>query len=126
VVSDRLVIRIHTQFTGHPTETYEASMEEVDQPDKLALLRRIWLAPDSFKPKVTNRDTTKKAARSFANLADGLCKRGAQTGESADTTQHCANQVAHFLTQCVFCFFAPGAESLIGDEGSALMALTNV
>jgi len=62
-------------------------MEERDQPDKLALLRRIWLAPDSFKPKVTNRDTTKKAARSFANLADGLRKRGAQTGESADTVR---------------------------------------
>ena len=114
VVSDRLVIRIHTQFTGHPTETHEVRMEELDQPDKLALLRRIWTAPESFKPKVTNRDITEKAARSFANLADGLRKRGIKTGESAQAIQSRANQVAHFLTQCVFCFFAEDVGLLPG------------
>ena len=41
VVCDRLTIRIHTQFTGHPTETFNVLLAELDQPDKLALLRRI-------------------------------------------------------------------------------------
>ena len=45
VVSDRLTIRIHTQFTGHPSEVHEVRLEALDQPEKLALLRRIWIAP---------------------------------------------------------------------------------
>ena len=50
VVSDRLTIRIHTQFTGHPSETHVVRMDELDLPDKLALLRRIGTAPESFIP----------------------------------------------------------------------------
>ena len=96
VVSDRLTIRIHTQFTGHPSQTHTIGIHELDQPDKLALLRRIWTAPESFKPKVTNRDITEAAA----------------------------NRVAHFLIQCLFCFFAedvgllPGRmfERLVGNR----------
>jgi hypothetical protein len=103
VVSDRLTIRIHTQFTGHPSQTHEVKLEELDQPEKLALLRRIWTAPESFKPKVTNRDITEAAARSFATLAEQLRKRG-----------HDAEPVAHFLTQCLFCFFAEDVGLLPG------------
>ncbi|MCF8210940.1 MAG: hypothetical protein K9K38_16305, partial [Rhodoferax sp.] len=95
VVSDRLLIRIHTQFTGHPSQTHTVLLDELDQPDKLALLRRIWTAPESFKPRLTNRDITEQAAKSFANLADGLRRRGQDP-----------DRVAHFLTQCLFCFFA--------------------
>ena len=69
VVCDRLTIRIHTQFTGHPTESHSVLLAELDRPDKLALLRRIWLEPESFRPKKTSRDITEKAAKSFATLA---------------------------------------------------------
>ena len=103
VVSDRLTIRIHTQFTGHPSQTIEVKLEELVQPDKIALLRRVWQASESFKPKVTNRDITEAAAKSFANLAEGLRRRGDG-----------ANQVAHFLTQCLFCFFAEDVGLLPG------------
>lgn len=103
VVSDRLTIRIHTQFTGHPSQTHEVRLEELDQPDKLALLRRIWTAPESFKPKVTNRDITEAAAKSFATLAEQLRQRGND-----------AEAVAHFLTQCLFCFFAEDVGLLPG------------
>lgn len=58
VVSDRLTICIHTQFTGHPSQTHSVNLYELDQPDKRALLRRIWTAPESFKPAETNRDIT--------------------------------------------------------------------
>lgn len=111
VVSDRLTIRIHTQFTGHPSQTHEVKLEELDQPEKLALLRRIWTAPESFKPKVTNRDITEAAARSFATLAEQLrTRRKAPDG----TGGHDAEQVAHFLTQCLFCFFAEDVGLLPG------------
>jgi hypothetical protein len=68
VVSDRLSIRIHTQFTGHPSATHEVRIAEMDQPANLALLRRIWTAPESFKPRQTNRDITEAAAQ--------LCRPG--------------------------------------------------
>lgn len=114
VVSDRLSIRIHTQFTGHPSATHEVRIAEMDQPANLALLRRIWTAPESFKPQQTNRDITEAAARSFAALAEGLRQRGATPGESTASQQQRANQVAHFLTQCLFCFFAEDVGLLPG------------
>jgi hypothetical protein len=95
VVCDRLSTVIHTQFTGHPTVTHTVLLAEIDLPDKQALLRRLWLDPQSFRPQQTTRDITEKAAHSFATLAEQLRKRG-----------HDADKVAHFLTQCLFCFFA--------------------
>ena len=114
VVSDRLTIRIHTQFTGHPSATHTVAIDEMDQPANLALLRRIWTAPESFKPQQTNRDITEAAARSFAALAEGLRQRGATPGENTASQQQRANQVAHFLTQCLFCFFAEDVGLLPG------------
>lgn len=95
VVCDRLTIRVHTQFNGHPSETHTVRVEQLDQPDKQTLLRRVWLEPESFRPRQTNRDITEAAAKSFATLAEQLRQRG-----------HSADKVAHFLTQCLFCFFA--------------------
>jgi hypothetical protein len=114
VVCDRLTIRIHTQFTGHPTETFNVALAELDQPAQQALLRRIWLNPESFRPKKTSRDITELAARSFATLADGLRKRGPAKEQDAPGWQSHADEVAHFLTQCLFCFFAEDVGLLPG------------
>ncbi|MGB3450160.1 MAG: DNA methyltransferase [Giesbergeria sp.] len=93
-----------------------------DQPDKLALLRRIWTAPGSFKPRQTSRDITEAAAQSFAALAENLRQRGATDGETAAARQQRANQVAHFLTQCLFCFFAEDVGLLPGRMFERLVA----
>ena len=114
VVSDRLTIRIHTQFTGHPTQTHLIRLEELDQPDKLALLRRIWNEPESFKPRETSRDITEAAARNFADLAKSLQSRPTGSVEAAQDSRSRAKQVAHFLTQCLFCFFAEDVGLLPG------------
>ena len=103
VVCDRLTTRIHTQFNGHPSEVHTVLLAELDQPEKQALLRRLWTNPESFRPKKTSRDITEAAAKSFATLADGLRKRN-----------HDADEVAHFLTQCLFCFFAEDVGLLPG------------
>ncbi|MFM2253186.1 MAG: hypothetical protein RJB68_1523 [Pseudomonadota bacterium] len=107
VVCDRLTIRIHTQFNGHPSEVHTVLLAELVQPEKQALLRRLWTDPESFRPKKTSRDITEAAAKSFATLAEGLRKRGPGTHEHAD-------EVAHFLTQCLFCFFAEDVGLLPG------------
>ena len=121
VVCDRELIRIHTQFNGHPSETHRVPLHELDQPAQQQLLRRIWLDPESFRPRQTTRDITEAAARSFATLAEQLRARG-----------HAADAVAHFLTQCLFCFFAedvgllPGRmfERLVGNRQITAERLT--
>lgn len=103
VVCDRLHIRIHTQFNGHPSERHDISLSDLLQHDKRELLRRVWTAPEAFRPRITNRDITEAAARSFATLAERLRQRG--NGPDA---------VAHFLTQCLFCCFAEDVDLLPG------------
>ncbi len=61
VVCDRLTIRIHTQFNGHPSEVHTVLLAELDQPAKQALLRRLWTNPESFRPQKTSRDITEAA-----------------------------------------------------------------
>ena len=126
VVCDRLVIRVYSQFNGHPTETFDTLLAELDQPEKLARLRRIWLDPESFRPKKTSRDITEAAAKSFATLADSLRRNykppagtpGAgpsiALGPASPHFQAHADDVAHFLTQCLFCFFAEDVGLLPG------------
>ncbi|ODS93599.1 MAG: hypothetical protein ABS45_02435 [Comamonas sp. SCN 65-56] len=121
VVCDRLTIRIHTQFNGHPSETHVVRIEDLVQPEKRALLARLWRDPQSFRPRQTSRDITEAAARSFAQLAAQLRARG-----------HAGEVVAHFLTQCLFCFFAedvgllPGRmfERLVDNRGLTSDKLT--
>jgi hypothetical protein len=119
VVSDRLTIRIHTQFNGHPSEVHTIELHELDQPEKQALLRRLWTDPESFRPKKTTRDITEAAAKSFATLAEGLRKRGPGTDEYAD-------EIAHFLTQCLFCFFAEDVGLLPGRMFEGLVNNKNL
>jgi hypothetical protein len=114
VVCDRLTIRIHTQFTGHPTETFVVQLDDMNSPEVLALLRRVWLNPESFRPRITSRDITEQAARSFATLAEGLRKRGPDKAQDPQAWQAHADEVAHFLTQCLFCFFAEDVGLLPG------------
>jgi hypothetical protein len=95
VVSDRQRIEVHTHFTGTPSERHVFALEDMARPDVLQRLRAIWQAPDSYKPARSNRDITEEAARTFA----GTAKRLRDAGVAPAAT-------SHFLTQCVFCFFA--------------------
>ena len=114
VVCDRLTIRIHTQFTGYPTETHTVGLATLDQPEQIALLRRIWNDPESFRPAKSSRTITEEAAKSFATLAEGLRKRGPARATHPLEAQKHDDEVAHFLTQCLFCFFAEDVGLLPG------------
>ena len=103
VVCDRLTIRIHTQFNGHPSERHDIPLADLGQHERRELLKRVWTAPESFRPRTTNRDITEAAARSFATLAERLRQRG-----------NTPDAVAHFLTQCLFCCFAEDVGLLPG------------
>ncbi|MDP1649746.1 MAG: hypothetical protein Q8M01_16310 [Rubrivivax sp.] len=95
VVSDRARIEVHTHFTGTPSERHSFALEDITRPDVQQRLRALWLEPEQYKPRKTNRDITEEAARTFAGTAERLRTAGVP-----------AQQASHFLTQCVFCFFA--------------------
>jgi type II restriction/modification system DNA methylase subunit YeeA len=95
VVSDRLRIEVHTHFTGTPSECHVVRLEELGDPAKREQLKRVFEAPESFRPQRTNRQITEQAAQAFAATAERL--RGAGAEPAA---------VSHFLTQCLFCFFS--------------------
>lgn len=95
IVSDRLTIEIHTHFTGRPTQKHVVALGEVTDPAKREVLRRCFDDPDSFLPTTTNKDITEAAATAFATTAERIREKGID----AQTT-------SHFLTQCMFCFFA--------------------
>ena len=115
VVSDRLRIEIHTHFNGTPSERHVVTLEQLGDPAKRELLRRCFDAPESFRPRRTNRQITEEAANAFATTAERL--RAA--GVSPELT-------SHFLTQCLFCFFAEDVgllparlfERLVGNQAA--------
>ena len=116
VVCDRATIRIHTQFTGHPSVVHTVQIHELEQPEKRALLKRLWDNPEWFRPKATTRDITEVAAKSFATLAARLRSRGCVLDKNSNivsgTPVNSPEVVAHFLTQCLFCFFADDVDLL--------------
>ncbi|MFN8894193.1 MAG: class I SAM-dependent DNA methyltransferase [Betaproteobacteria bacterium] len=95
VVCDRVSLEVHTHFTGTPSERHVFDLAQLPDPAVQQRLRTLWTAPESWRPRLSNREITEQAARTFAATAERL--RGA--GVPAEV-------VSHFLTQCVFCFFA--------------------
>ena len=95
VVSDRERIEIHTAFTGYPDEPRLIRLEDIGQPQNLQLLRWVFEDPEKLKPTKSLAAITEEAAGKFGSLAEALRERG-----------NPPEQVAHFLTQCLFCMFA--------------------
>ena len=95
MVSDRQRIEVHTHFTGTPSERHVFMLDQMARPEVQQRLRQLWTDTDAYRPKRSNRDITEEAARTFAGTAERLRAAGVSAGE-----------VSHFLTQCLFCFFA--------------------
>lgn len=95
IVSDINTIVIHTAFTGTVHETYVITLDDLLDAKKRQLLKWAFTAPERLKPGTTTAEVTQQAAKQFAELAQSLRQRG-----------HDAHDVAHFLNQILFCFFA--------------------
>ncbi|MFO1288595.1 MAG: type IIL restriction-modification enzyme MmeI [Rubrivivax sp.] len=111
IVSDRQRIEVHTHFTGTPSECHRFALEDLADPAARARLARAWTDPEAFRPKRSNREITEDAARTFAGTAERLRAAGVA-----------APAVSHFLTQCVFCFFAEDVGLLPARLFERLMA----
>ncbi|HQY08950.1 MAG TPA: hypothetical protein PK797_09600 [Burkholderiaceae bacterium] len=95
VVSDRLRIEVHTHFTGTPSECHVFALADLADAELRQRLRTLWTQPDAWRPRRSNRDITEAAAQTFAGTAARLRAAGVAP-----------EQVSHFLTQCLLCFFA--------------------
>ncbi|MFM0213786.1 hypothetical protein PQQ96_41100, partial [Paraburkholderia sediminicola] len=71
------------------------TLQDLLDPAARDLLRAVFTDPYRFKPGKTVQQLTEEAASTVAAIADQLRGRGVS-----------ARAGAHFLTQCVFCFFA--------------------
>jgi hypothetical protein len=101
VVSDLRTIEIHTHFTGHPSEIHRIEISQLTQPETLQKLKWLFNEPERFKPQRTTYAVTELAAKRIGEIAKRLNERG-----------NAAEEVAHFLIQCVFCMFAEDAKLL--------------
>jgi type II restriction/modification system DNA methylase subunit YeeA len=110
VVSDRLRFEIHTHFTGHPSEITTIELADLRDPKAQDALRAVFVDPYRFKPQRSNRDITEDAAGAFALIAERMRVRGIDP-----------RRAAHFLTQCVFCFFAEDTHLLRDDVFKRLL-----
>jgi hypothetical protein len=98
VVCDLDRFEVHTNFTGTVKRVYRFSLDELDQPESLRVLRAVFTDPEALKPGLTTVTVTEAAAARFSALAAGLHRRGVAP-----------QRAAHFLVQLLFCLFAEDA-----------------
>ncbi len=101
VVSDLRTIEIHTHFTNTVSEIHRIAITDLTQPETLQKLRWLFEEPERFKPQRTTYAVTELAAKRIGEIAERLNAR-----------ENAAEDVAHFLIQCVFCMFAEDAKLL--------------
>ncbi len=92
ITSDTQKIVIHTNFVNTVQETYEVTFANISDGDGIALLKRVFNDPLSFKPKTTKEYVTNATADTFVSVAETLHK-----WMDATKTKEKPERVAHFL-----------------------------
>jgi len=110
VVCDFNRYRIHTAWTNTVPETHELLLDEFIKPDRLQILRNVFHDPEKLKPVRVRSALTKEAADKFATIAFRMQGRGTP------------EEIAHFVNQLVFCFFADSVGLLPKGMWSKLLA----
>jgi type II restriction/modification system DNA methylase subunit YeeA len=96
--TDRFLIR--TAWTNTVPKTIELTLDDLAEPRHLEVLRSVFFEPEKLRPKETRAAVTKEAADKFSTVAFRL--------QGRDTPEN----VAHFVNQLVFCFFAHSVKLL--------------
>lgn len=95
VVCDMDRFEIHTNFTATASKTYNISLDDLDTPRNIEIMRNLFSEPAKLRPDATSETITKEVAQRLAQIAQGLRQRGFD-----------AMEVARFLDRIVFCLFA--------------------
>lgn len=114
IACDIDTIEIRTNFTGFVPKRYIIRIDDLLTPSEewkkqdsrspMQVLRLVFENPDALKPRDRVDKVTEELAKTIGELAKAL--------READ---HDPEQVAHFLMQLVFCFFAEDAGLLPKD-----------
>ena len=100
VVCDVENFRIHTAWTNSVAKTYELRLDDLATPSQLDILRNVFHDPEKLRPEKSRAALTKEAADKFSTIALRLQGRGSP------------EEIAHFVNQLVFCFFAHSVKLL--------------
>lgn len=76
VVCDMDRFEVHTNFTGTAKTVHAFDLTGLEQPQNLDVLRKLFTDPPALKPGETTEDITRRAAKEFTRLADGMLDRG--------------------------------------------------
>ncbi len=95
VVSDFVTIRVHTNFTNTVPAVHTIALDDLGEPEQLAILRSVFHDPDVLKPAISPDDVTRETASIFSRIARSMRERNVDSLE-----------IARFLNRLVFCFFA--------------------
>jgi type II restriction/modification system DNA methylase subunit YeeA len=101
--TDRFVIR--TAWTNAVPKIYEVELEDIEDPRQFDILRSVFFDPERLRPAVTRASLTKEAADKFSTIALRLQGRGTP------------EEIAHFVNQLVFCFFANSRDVRLLPDG---------
>ncbi len=96
--TDRFIIR--TAWTNTVPKQYDIELDDLALPEKREILWAVFHDPERLKPKETRAGVTREAADKFSTIALRLQGRGTP------------EEVAHFVNQLVFCFFANSVKLL--------------
>ena len=87
-------------WTNTVSRRWEIALEELEDPQKLAILHAVFHDPEKLRPERTRQGLTREAADKFSTIALNL--------EGTAPPEH----IAHFVNQLVFCFFASAVRLL--------------
>ena len=83
VVCDMDRFEIHTNFTATVSKTYAISLDDLDTPRYIEIMRSLFFEPAKLRPDATSEAITQEVAQRLAQIAQGLRKRGLDPMEVA-------------------------------------------
>ena len=98
IVSSFRTIRIRTNSPGMVTVLHEIPVAELDRPENLAMLHRVFHAPDEFRVDYTLERATEDTAKLFRAIVADMERRNEDL-----------EKLARYLNQIVFCLYAEDA-----------------
>ena len=99
IVSSFQTIRIQTNFPGMETARYDVGVAELQQSERLELLRDVFFAPHRFRERLRSVDTvTRETASLFQSIVVDMESRNEDP-----------ERLARYLNQLVFCLYSEDA-----------------
>ena len=99
IVSSFQTIRIQTNFPGMETARYDLGIRELEQPERLGLVRDVFFAPHRFRERLRSVDAvTRETAAVFQSIVVDMEARNEDP-----------ERLARYLNQLVFCLYSEDA-----------------